>query len=126
FLGLLLVEFEAVLEARAAAALDVHAQLEAGVSLLRDQFAHLARGRGGEIEPAFEGLVTGGGGKRIHVLRMGGAGAEFNRRRRNAPRPPTGRCVRPPRPAPAPGARSRARARTPRAASGRLRRAGNT
>src|SRR3546814_15917587 len=49
-LALLLVELEAVLEARAAATLDVHAQLQRRVAFLGDQPADLGRGGGGEVE----------------------------------------------------------------------------
>src|SRR3546814_10363430 len=43
-LALLLVELEAVLEARAAASLDVYAQLQRRVAFLGDQLADLGRG----------------------------------------------------------------------------------
>src|ERR1700754_5189602 len=48
--GLFLVEREAILEARTTAAADIHAQLEAGIAFLFDQFVHLAGGGFSEDE----------------------------------------------------------------------------
>jgi len=58
-LALLLIEFEAVLEARTATAVDVDAQLQRRVGLLRDQFADLGRGGRRELQRAVERLVVG-------------------------------------------------------------------
>src|SRR5690606_22855759 len=53
-LGLVLIELEAVLEARTATAGDVDAQLEVGIAFLADQLADL-RGRGrGEVQRLLE------------------------------------------------------------------------
>src|SRR5690606_10764357 len=60
-LALLLVELEAVLEAGTAAALDVDPQLQGIVALFGDQLADLGRGRGSELQRAFERLVAGRG-----------------------------------------------------------------
>src|SRR5690606_958634 len=80
-LALLLVELEAVLEARAAAALDVDAQLQGLVALLGDQLAALGRGRGREVPRAVQRLVAGGGkiDGGAHAASMGGAAAGFKR-----------------------------------------------
>src|SRR5690606_31395981 len=60
-LGLVLIELEAVLEARTATAGDVDAQLEVGIAFLADQLADL-RGRGrGEVQRLLELLVARGG-----------------------------------------------------------------
>src|SRR5690606_24601518 len=60
-LALLFVELEAVLAARAAATLDVHAQLQRRVAFLGDQLADLGGRGGGEVERSLQRLVAGGG-----------------------------------------------------------------
>src|SRR5207342_583425 len=54
------VELEAVLEARATAALDVHAQLELRIAFLGDQLAHLGGGGRRELQRRIQ-LLPGGG-----------------------------------------------------------------
>ena len=72
-LALLLIELESVLEARAAATLDVDAQLERRVAFLGDQHPHLGGGGGAEFERALQRLIVGrgGGSGEFHGLRMG-------------------------------------------------------
>src|SRR5690606_32329868 len=75
-IALLFVELEAVLEARAAATLDVDAQLEGVVALFGDQLADLGRGRGGQLQRAVKRLVPGGGkiDGGAHAIKHGGWG----------------------------------------------------
>src|SRR5207342_2439986 len=58
-----LVELEAVLEARAPAALDVHAQLELRIAFLGDQLANLGGGGRRELQRRIQLLPGGGGGE---------------------------------------------------------------
>src|SRR5690606_8753443 len=85
-LGLVLVELEAVLEARTAAALDVDAQLEVGVALFGDQLADLGRGGAAEAQRLVQLLVAGNGGKRNHAASMGAWRPPFKPRRSPSPR----------------------------------------
>src|SRR5688500_15756381 len=98
-LALGFVELEAVLEARAAAALDVDAQLERGVAFLVDQLPHLGGGGRGEGERGVELLVAD-----VHAHSVGPRAAPINHAPASVQRASGSACTRlsaRPRPAPA-------------------------